>query len=95
MPSATHEGTGCASDHETGYPPPMSTPTPLMSRRVKIHDGIIGGLLAVSTILTVAVDVRFSFLMGLTGLIMVSSAFTGFCPVHYAVRLAMPDPTDA
>lgn len=65
-----------------------------MSGRVKVHDGIIGGLLALTAALTVAVDPRFVWLAGLTGLIMLSSAFTGFCPVHYVVRRAMRDPAD-
>ncbi len=67
----------------------MST-TPLMSRRVKIHDGVIGVLLAVVAALTTLVDVRFAWLGGLTGLIMLSSSFTGFCPVHFVVRRALP-----
>lgn len=40
--------------------------------------------------LTVLVDVRFAWLGGLTGLIMLSSSFTGFCPVHFVVRRALP-----
>lgn len=73
---------------------PMTTKTPLMSRRVKIHDGIIGVLLIATTGLSIAVDPRFMWLAGITGMIMLSSSFTGFCPVHYAVRRALPDPTD-
>ena len=65
-------------------------PTPLMSARVKVHDGVIGALLVATTVATVAVDVRAVWLVGLTGAIMVSSAFTGFCPVHFLVRKAMP-----
>ena len=68
--------------------------TPLMSHRVKIHDGVIGALLVVSTGLAAAVDPRFIWLVGLTGLIMVSSAFTGFCPVHFVVRRVHPEPGD-
>lgn len=69
----------------------MTNSTPLMSRRVKVHDGIIGGLLVVTTVLSATVDPRFIWLVGLTGAIMVSSAFTGYCPVHDGVRRAMPD----
>lgn len=68
----------------------MSTPAPLMSSRVKAHDGVIGWLLLVLTALAALVDPRFVYLIGLTGGIMLSSAFTGFCPVHYAVRMMMP-----
>lgn len=69
----------------------MPEPTPLMSARVKVHDGVIGVLLVVSTVLTATVDPRFVWLVGLTGAIMISSAFTGFCPVHFLVRKGMPD----
>ena len=61
-----------------------------MSRRVKIHDGIIGGLLIATALLSTYVDPRFFWLAALTGAIMLSSAFTGFCPVHFAVRKALP-----
>ena len=69
----------------------MQTPTPLMSQRVKIHDGIIGALLIITTLLTAFVHLNFVWLLALTGAIMLSSAFTGFCPVHFAVRKALPD----
>jgi hypothetical protein len=49
----------------------------MMTRKVKIHDGIIGALLVASAGLAVAVDPRFVWLTALTGLIMLSSAFTG------------------
>lgn len=72
----------------------MQNPTPLMSQRVKVHDGLIGVLLVVTTALTVFVDGRLVWLAGLTGAIMISSAFTGFCPVHFLVRKTMPEPGD-
>jgi len=65
-----------------------------MSARVKIHDGVIGVLLVASTAATVLVDTRAVWLVGLTGAIMLSSAFTGFCPVHFAVRRVHPEPDD-
>jgi hypothetical protein len=57
----------------------------LMTPKVRLHDGIIGALLVGSVALAHFVDVRFLGLAGLTGLIMFSSAFTGFCPVHWAI----------
>lgn len=57
-----------------------------MTKRIKIHDGIIGALILTSAILAWQVDVRFIGLAGLTALIMVSSAFTGFCPVHFTLK---------
>lgn len=56
-----------------------------MTPKIKIHDGIVGALIVGSTGLAWAVDPRWIALAGLTGLIMVSSAFTGFCPVHFLV----------
>ena len=68
-----------------------SAPVPLMSQRVKLHDGIIAVLLLGSVALAWFVDPRFIALVGLTGAIMLSSAFTGFCPVHYLVRKILPN----
>jgi hypothetical protein len=61
---------------------------PLMTRKIKLHDGIVGGLIALSGALALWVDPRFIGLAALTGLVMVQSSFTGFCPVHYAIRKA-------
>jgi hypothetical protein len=63
-----------------------------MTKRVRVHDGIIGALLAGTSALGVLVDPRFLWLTGLTGLIMLQSAFTGFCPVHFIVNRAIAEP---
>ncbi|MFO0612208.1 MAG: DUF2892 domain-containing protein [Polyangiaceae bacterium] len=66
-----------------------------MSKRVRIHDGIIGALLGLSALLTALVDVRFLWLGAATGAVMLQSAFTGFCPVHFALgRLIAPSARD-
>ncbi len=57
----------------------------LMTPKVKLHDGIVGALVLGSTLLAWKVDPAFIWLAGLTGAIMISSAFTGFCPVHFLV----------
>ncbi len=62
-----------------------------MTKKIKIHDGIIGALLSVTALLAFTVDPRFLWLTAATGLIMVQSSFTGFCPVHYLVNKALPD----
>jgi Protein of unknown function (DUF2892) len=62
-----------------------------MTKKVKIHDGIIGSLLVGSAALAFTVSPYFLWLTGATGLIMLQSAFTGFCPVHYLVNKALPD----
>ena len=57
-----------------------------MTPKIKIHDGIVGGLVFGSVALSYLVDPRFIALAGLTGAIMISSAVTGFCPVHFLVN---------
>ena len=60
-------------------------------KRVRIHDGIIGALLGGSALLGSLVHASFWWLTALTGVVMLQSAFTGFCPVHFALGKAMPD----
>jgi Protein of unknown function (DUF2892) len=57
----------------------------LMTSKVKLHDGIVGAIVLASVGLAWTVNPLFMWLAGLTGAIMISSAFTGFCPVHFAV----------
>ncbi len=66
-----------------------------MTKKIKIHDGIIGVLLSVSAALAVLVDPRFVWLTIATGVIMLQSAFSGFCPVHYLVGKAFPENDNA
>lgn len=61
-----------------------------MTRNVRIHDGIIGALLVGFTALALRVDARFGWLTAATGLIIIQSSFTGFCPVHYTVNKLLP-----
>ncbi|MDP2307894.1 MAG: DUF2892 domain-containing protein [Pseudomonadota bacterium] len=62
-----------------------------MTKKIKIHDGIIGGLILFSAVMAWAVHPMFIGLAGLTAAIMISSAFTGFCPVHFMVdKLVKP-----
>ncbi len=62
-----------------------------MTRKIKIHDGIVGGLLLFSSLMALEVDLRWGWLSVLTAGIMVSSAFTGFCPVHYTIGKLIKD----
>jgi hypothetical protein len=62
-----------------------------MTKKIKIHDGIIGGLIFTSAFLAWEFDPRWIALAGLTAVIMISSAFTGFCPVHYTINKLMKD----
>ncbi|APR80041.1 Hypothetical protein A7982_05388 [Minicystis rosea] len=56
-----------------------------MTKKIKIHDGIIGGLILCSVLMAWKLDPRWLALTALTAVIMISSAFTGFCPVHFLV----------
>ena len=56
-----------------------------MTAKIKLHDGIIGALILFGTLMAWKVDPRWLALSALTATVMISSAFTGFCPVHYLV----------
>jgi hypothetical protein len=56
-----------------------------MTTKIKIHDGILGSLFLFTAATGWLVDPRWMGLTALTAAIMISSAFTGFCPVHYLV----------
>jgi len=62
-----------------------------MTKKTKIHDGIIGALILTSALLAWQIDVRWIGLAGLTAVIMLSSTVTGFCPVHFAVGKLVKD----
>jgi hypothetical protein len=64
-----------------------------MTTQTKLHDATIGVLVLASTGLAWFVDPRWIGLAGLTALVMISSAFTGFCPIHYTIgKLVAPAP---
>lgn len=62
-----------------------------MTSKIKLHDGIVGSLVFASVLAAWLVDPRFLAFAGLTAAIMISSAFTGFCPVHYLIGKALPE----
>lgn len=51
----------------------------------KLHDGIVGALIAGGVALGYWVSPAWLWLPGLVGLALVQSAFTGFCPVYYTL----------
>lgn len=61
-----------------------------MTKQTKIHDGIIGVLVLASVALAWFVDPRWIALTAATAVIMISSVFTGFCPVHYTIGKVLP-----
>ena len=57
--------------------------------KIKIHDGLVGAVVFSSVALGVAVAPQWLYVAAGIGGLMVSSAFTGFCPVYFVLdRLA-------
>ncbi|MFT3771507.1 MAG: hypothetical protein QM820_39335 [Minicystis sp.] len=57
-----------------------------MTKNIKIHDGIVGSLILFSVLMAWRIDLRWLALTAVTAMIMISSSFTGFCPVHFVVN---------
>ncbi len=58
--------------------------------KIKIHDGIVGAAILTSVVLSVAVSPPWLYVAGDIGALMVSSAFTGFCPVYFVLNKLAP-----
>jgi hypothetical protein len=65
-----------------------------MKNKIKIHDGIVGAVIFASVVLAVTVDLHWFYLAGAIGALMVSSAFTGFCPVYFVLNKVIPSDAD-
>lgn len=62
--------------------------------KIKIHDGIVGAVIFTSIVLGLAVNPQWLYVAGAIGALMVSSAFTGFCPVYFVLnRIGAEDGT--
>jgi hypothetical protein len=57
---------------------------------LKVHDGIIGAVNLLSVVAGVMVNPVWFWLIGVTSVVMISSAVTGFCPLHFLLSKAMP-----
>ena len=57
---------------------------------LKVHDGIIGVVNLLSVGVGVMVDPMWFWLTGVVSVAMVSSAVTGFCPLHFLLGKVMP-----
>ena len=56
-----------------------------MHSKRKIHDGIVGAIITAGVALGYWVDPLWLLLPGVVGLLLIQSAFTGFCPVYYTL----------
>lgn len=61
-----------------------------MSKR-RIHDGIVGVLIAAGVLLGYFANPLWLWLPGILGLVLFQSAFSGFCPVYYVLDRTCPD----
>lgn len=61
-----------------------------MTKR-RIHDGIVGALIAAGVLLGYFANPLWLLLPGILGLVLFQSAFSGFCPVYYVLDRSCPD----
>ena len=59
-------------------------------RELKVHDGIVGALILLSVVAGVTVNPAWLWLAGVISVVMISSAFTGFCPIHFVLSKVIP-----
>ncbi|MCB1887399.1 MAG: DUF2892 domain-containing protein [Rhodocyclaceae bacterium] len=56
-----------------------------MGQHTPMHDGIAGALILIGALLAAFVHPYWLLVPGLVGALMLRSAFTGFCPVYFAL----------
>ena len=61
-----------------------------MKKRRRIHDGIAGTLITLGVGLGYFVNPLWLLLLGLLGVTLLQSGFTGFCPVYYVLDRTCP-----
>jgi len=54
----------------------------------RIHDGIVGAVITLGVVLGYVLDPAWLFVPGAIGVTLIQSAFTGFCPVYFALDKA-------
>jgi hypothetical protein len=54
-----------------------------MKNTRKIHDGIVGVVITIGVALGFYANPSWFWLPGIIGVLMIQSAFTGFCPVYF------------
>ena len=59
--------------------------------KIKIHDGIVGAVILASVVLGLVVNAQWLYVAGVIGALMISSAFTGFCPVYFVLNKVVPE----
>ena len=62
-----------------------------MTRKTRFHDGIIGAMVLTGTLLGLTQGAPWLYATGALAGLMISSLFTGFCPVYYLLDRIMLD----
>ncbi len=63
-----------------------------MHKKRRVHDGIVGAVIALGVALAYWVSPAWLLLPGVIGVLMIQSGFTGFCPVYYTLdKLGVAD----
>jgi Protein of unknown function (DUF2892) len=62
-----------------------------MTLKTRIHDGIVGALVLTGTLLGLTQAAPWLYATGALACLMISSTFTGFCPVYYVLDRMMTD----
>lgn len=63
------------------------------TKKVKIHDGIVGATYLISIVLALTVNLQWLYLAGGVAVLQILSSFTGFCPVYYMLDKTMEPKT--
>lgn len=56
-----------------------------MNTKRRVHDGIVGALITLGVALGYWMAPVWLLLPGVVGILMIQSAFTGFCPVYFTL----------
>lgn len=60
-----------------------------MNKR-KVHDGIVGAVIVASVVLGYLVNPLWYWVPLVLGVVLIQSAFTGFCPLYYTLDKLEP-----
>lgn len=62
----------------------------MKKNKTQIHDGIVGTVVLASIILALTINMAWIWLAGIVAVLLISSTFTGFCPVYFILNKLMP-----
>lgn len=72
----------------------MSHTVNVLMKKRRIHDGIVGSLISLTVIMGYYQHSLWLILPAVTGLLMLQSAFSKFCPVYYTLDKIIPTPSE-